>query len=170
MGPPGAGKSVQAEMLAERLGYQYISTGNLLRTENDPEIVAEMNKGEIIASEHIDSLLEERLTQCRAASGVVLDGYPRTLKEVDWISQKAPELGFVFKEVIFLSVPRDELVKRLMLRKRPDDTSASINRRLDEYEADTSPVVEHFRSIGELKEVDGVGAVEAIAGRIDQAL
>lgn len=167
-GPPGSGKSVQGEMLVERNGWQWLSTGALFRESKDPEVLRHLATGELIDDELTNKVLDEALANTANDIKVVVDGYPRNVSQAKSLS------GFLQKHhrqiscVVVFHVPREELMKRLGSRGRAEDTPAVISRRLDIYEEATKPVVNYYRQDPntDVIEIDGMGAPEEVHERI----
>ena len=123
MGPPGAGKGTQADLLAQRLGFPSISTGAMLREEvrrKSPlgnEAKRHMDKGELVPDEVMTGVAEDRLRRPDCARGFILDGYPRTVPQAEALDRVLLQLGRSVDRVISIRVPIDELVKRLSGRR-----------------------------------------------------
>ncbi len=175
LGPQGSGKGTQAQKLSELLGVPALSMGQLLRDVVASgnalgERVAEViNAGRLVSDEIALDVLKHRLEMEDAQHGYVLDGYPRNMAQMN--AYEALERP---TDVIVLLVPREESLKRLMKRAviegRADDTPELIDRRLAIYEEETKPVIERYAELGLLREVDGVGTIEEIAGRVRSVL
>jgi adenylate kinase len=179
-GAPGSGKGTQASRIAERFGIPAISTGSIFRaeaasgTEFGNNLAAMMKTGQLIPDEVTNRLLEERLSQPDAASGWLLDGYPRVIEQAHTLEQIMARQGAGLDAVIYLKVDRDvvidRLVKRGQLEGRSDDNEATIATRMDVYHDKTAPVLDYYAAAGKLVEIDGMGTVEEVASRIDTAL
>jgi len=118
-----------------------------------------MDKGKLVPDEVVDALVAERLREDDTAGGYILDGYPRNLAQAEALArvlEKTPLDG-----VLFLAVADDELVQRLLQRGqgRADDTEDVIRKRLAVYKAHTSPLVDHYRKLALLREIDGHGSI-----------
>jgi adenylate kinase len=147
LGPPGAGKGTQAARLAKRLGLVHISPGEILRDElkddspTDRRIRAIIRSGGLVPDELIDRVVCERLAALSPEQGFVLDGYPRTAVEASSLRDSLARLGRLEPRplVIWLEVPRDELLGRLRRRRtlegRADDSEDAIARRLATHDA-----------------------------------
>lgn len=180
LGPPGAGKGTQGAMLGDRQGLTKIATGDLLRAavkdETDLGTQAKfyMDQGLLVPDDIILRLIEEVLASSVAQRGIIMDGFPRTVGQAEAVGRRLSARGTKVDRVLSITVPRDELVKRMLGRAeqegRSDDTPEAIERRLVVYEEETAPLIAHYEEKGILSEVDGVGTVEEIASRIDQAL
>jgi adenylate kinase len=166
-GPPGSGKSVQGQLLVERNGWKWLSTGDLFRNSKDPEVLKRLATGELIDDELTNKVLSEALTGLNGGSPIVLDGYPRNLDQVKWLVDYLPSHGRKIECVILFEVPKEELVARLAGRGRAEDTPEVISRRLDIYEEKTRPVVDYYReSSVPVLTVDGTGAIPDVHERI----
>ncbi|MCB1118887.1 MAG: adenylate kinase [Chlamydiia bacterium] len=188
MGPPASGKGTQAVSLAKEKGFVHISTGDLLRenvrqqTEIGKQVKEFMDAGKLVPEALVIELLKKRLEQDDAKTGVVLDGFPRTLtqaEELEKLLQSKPI-------VVSLEVPDEELIKRSTGRRscsqcqqiyhiyfnppkqegicdqcqgalihRSDDTEVVVKERLNVYREHTAPVLNYYRKQGVLHTIDG---------------
>lgn len=171
LGPPGAGKGTQADLIQASLGVPHISTGDLLRTavqdqtELGKQAKAYMDEGKLVPDELVIGLIRERL-QSDAASGFLLDGFPRNLAQGETLAKLLEENSVALDHVVSLNVPVEELVKRMMGRGRTDDNEETIRARLDVYENETAPLCDYYRERGVLREIDGLGTPEEISQRV----
>ena len=117
-GPPGSGKSVQGQLLVERNGWQWLSTGDLFRNSKDPEVLKRLATGELIDDELTNKVLDTAIQDVSNEGPIVLDGYPRNLEQVKWLSGYLPQHGRKIQCVVLFQVPREELIKRLAGRGR----------------------------------------------------
>jgi adenylate kinase len=180
LGPPGAGKGTQAQLLAERLGVPQISTGEMLRaavaagSEVGKRAKAFMEAGKLVPDEVVIGVAAQRLGQPDAKKGFILDGFPRTAAQADTLDKLLPSLGFSLECCVSLQVDEEELVKRLLKRAeiegRPDDNERTIRTRMQVYKESTAPLIAYYRARGVLREVDGEGSVSEVAKRLEQAL
>ena len=180
LGPPGAGKGTQARRLVEALGVPQISTGDMLReavASGSPvgrEAKAFMDSGRLVPDEVVIGVTEQRLRQPDAADGFILDGFPRTVAQAEALDTMLAKLGTKLERCISLRVDVDEVVKRLLRRAeiegRSDDNETAIRTRMEEYRRKTQPLVDHYRAAGVLREVEGMGDVDTIARRIQEAV
>lgn len=170
LGPTGAGKTEQAYRLAQRRGWAHLSSGRLLREDNNPQIREEMNQGKLADSGYVDNLLAGALEKVPMEEPIVLDGFLRTPEDVDWLNGELTRLGRRLDKVIFLRLSQEESRERLLKRGRPDDTAAAIDEKWQEYHRVTEPLLEHYHQSGLLQEIDGHGSREEIESRIDEAL
>jgi adenylate kinase len=180
LGAPGAGKGTQAKRLVEELGVPQVSTGDMLRAavaSGSPvgrQAKAHMDAGRLVPDEVVIGVTEQRLREPDVARGFVLDGFPRTVAQARALDELLARLGVRLERVVRIVVDEDELVRRLLRRAaiegRSDDNEDSIRTRMQEYRRKTEPLVEHYRGAGVLTEVDGVGDVEQVAKRIQEAV
>jgi adenylate kinase len=133
LGPPGAGKSVQGGLLGAALGYVSISTGVLLRSKADPELKARMLKGELISSEMVQDLVMLELVSHKPDGALILDGFPRTVDQAQWLVNKTVEEKICIECVLHITVDYEIAKARLLERGRPDDNLEAIEARYSEY-------------------------------------
>ena len=180
MGPPGAGKGTQAAVVAEKYGIPAISTGDIFRAnvgEGTPlglEAKRYMDAGEYVPDSVTNNMVRDRLAQPDAEPGFLLDGYPRTLAQVEELDGMLAASGASLDAVVVLTVDSEELVQRLLKRAetsgRSDDTGEVIRHRQDVYTEQTAPLIDVYRDRGLLLEVDGLGEVAEVSERILTAL
>ena len=176
MGPPGAGKGTQATHIADRFGIPAISTGDIFRanvgqgTELGVEAKRYMDAGEYVPDEITNDMVRNRLAEPDAEGGFLLDGYPRTLAQVEELDGMLSATGHRLDAVVVLTVVEDEIVERLLHRAqvegRADDTAEVIRRRQEVYAEQTAPLIDVYRSRGILVEVDGMGEVDEVTQRV----
>ena len=180
IGPPGAGKGTQAVKLAETFGIPAISTGDIFRenvkneTELGKQAKAFMDRGEYVPDSLTNALVRDRLTWDDAENGFLLDGYPRTEDQVNELDQILNDAGQSLNAVVLITADTDEVVRRLLNRAqeqgRADDTEDVIRRRLEVYAEQTAPLINIYSHRNLVAEVDGLGAVDEVTGRILSAL
>lgn len=169
-GPPGAGKSVQGELLVEEHGWQWVSTGQLFRDSNNAEVKARQKAGELIDDELTNKVLEAALETIDSEM-IVLDGYPRNIDQAKWLINNLPNFNQKIDCVIAFAVSNEELVRRLSGRGRAEDVREVIERRLEIYNEKTNPVLQFLKDQGITVElVDGEGSVEDVHERIQEAV
>lgn len=170
IGPQGSGKGTQAEILAQKYNAVHLSTGDILRNSKDPAVHAILDSGQLFDDETMAKVLQEALARQPANAKIILDGYPRTVTQVELMEGGLKELSFKAAAVIYITLPKAEAVRRLLARGRADDTKEAIEARLVQYEELTRPVVEYYRKAGLLRAVDGLGSVEEVAARLEQVI
>jgi len=176
IGPPGSGKGTQAERISERLGVVAISTGDIFRahvkggTPLGVEATKYMDAGDFVPDSVTNEMVRNRLSQDDVGNGFLLDGYPRTAAQVDYLdgilAAAEQELGVVLQ----LTADDGELVSRLLGRAREtgrsDDNETVIRHRLDLYHQQTEAVVARYAGRGILARVDGIGPVGDVTDRV----
>jgi len=180
MGPPGAGKGTQAIKIAEHYGIPAISTGDIFRalqTADTPlarQVRAIMESGGYVSDEITNEIVADRLAQPDCDSGFLLDGYPRTLQQVQTLDDNLAETNRPITAVISLLADTEEVVARLLRRAeidgRADDNEETIRVRLQVYADQTAPLLEVYRSRGLLIEVNGLGEIDEVSDRVFAAL
>jgi adenylate kinase len=180
MGPPGAGKGTQAITIAVHCGIPAISTGDIFRAnvnERTPLGTAArryMDAGEYVPDEITNGMVRDRLRQPDCWRGFLLDGYPRTLAQVEGLDAMLAGAGVALDSVLALTVDPEELVRRLVRRaeieQRADDTEAVVRRRQEVYTAETAPLLAEYENRGLLVTVDGTGSVNKVSARSLEAL
>jgi adenylate kinase len=180
MGPPGAGKGTQAKVIAERLAIPAISTGDIFRknvseeTDLGREAKRYMDAGDYVPDEITNAMVRDRVAEDDAVDGFLLDGYPRTLSQVEELDSMLEAVGSSLDAVVVLTVDKEEVVARLVKRAqdegRADDTEEVMRHRQDVYEEQTAPLIEVYAERGLLVEVDGMGAVAEVTTRVFAAL
>lgn len=201
-GPPGVGKGSQAQFLSEREGVVHVSTGILLRrairseTELGLKAASYVEHGKLVPGPLVRSLAEEAIAACKY-DRFVLDGYPRTIEQADWLADFLDGHRAPLNTVLSLVVPNEAIVDRLSKRRvnkvtgenyhldfkppptdvepgviiqRKDDLPEAILHRLEIYKQETHPVQEYYRSLGLLQEIDGNGTFEEVYNRILTAI
>jgi len=180
MGPPGAGKGTQAQVIAGRLDVPAISTGDIFRANVSRQtplgIAAQrfMDVGEYVPDKVTNLMVRDRIAEADAQSGFLLDGYPRTLAQVEELDAMLSEHGHALDAVVVLTVDQDEIVQRLLRRAgtqgRVDDTAGVVRHRQDVYTDQTAPLIGVYAARGLLCEIDGMGSVDQVSARVFGAL
>ena len=180
MGPPGAGKGTQATFIADHFGIPAISTGDIFRrnvadgSELGVEAKRFMDAGEYVPDEVTNKMVRNRIDEPDAAKGFLLDGYPRTLAQVEELDSMIAATGHQLDAVLCLTVDEDAVVGRLLKRAeiegRADDTEDVIRRRLEIYREETAPLIKVYDGRGLVVSVDGMGEIDEVQQRIFAAL
>lgn len=180
LGPPGAGKGTQASRVAVGHGIPAISTGDIFRAniKNETELGKQVKdilaSGGYVTDEITNAIVRDRLREDDASEGFLLDGYPRTLAQVDALDAMLAEDGHALDAVLELTVDEDAVVQRLLKRAelegRSDDTEEVIRERQAIYRRETAPLAGVYAERGLLVQVDGMGEVDEVTSRIDDAL
>jgi adenylate kinase len=180
MGPPGAGKGTQAKVVADHFGIPAISTGDIFRSnvsDGTPlgrKAQEYMDKGEYVPDEVTNLMVRARIDEPDAEPGFLLDGYPRTLSQVEELDGMIRHTGHELDAAVVLTVDADEIVARLLRRAdqegRADDTEEVVRRRQEVYSEQTEPLIGVYRRRGIVHEIDGMGPVDEVTKRILDAL
>ncbi|WP_200890998.1 adenylate kinase [Arthrobacter sp. SPG23] len=176
IGPPGSGKGTQAERISGRLGVVAISTGDIFRanvkggTPLGVEARKYMDNGDFVPDSVTNEMVRNRLSQDDAKEGFLLDGYPRTVAQVEYLDGILAAGDQKLGVVLQLTADDEELVSRLLGRAketgRSDDNESVIRHRLDLYHQQTEAVVAQYAGRGILSRVDGIGGVGEVTDRI----
>ena len=165
VGPQGSGKTTQAKMLAEKLGYEYLGTGEMLRgivqrNESGAEMLKKIfSEGKLVDDQTTCKLVQETLSKPEYQNGIIMDGYPRTIEQKNIFD---PDFDIVF----YIKVSDETAVKRLISRGRFDDTGLAIQERLALYHQETGPLVDIFLSEGKLWIIDGEQPIDVVSEHI----
>jgi adenylate kinase len=205
LGAPGSGKGTQAQRLQAKYGVPQVSSGDLLRdavargTELGRKAKSVMDSGQLVSDDIVLGLIRDRLRKPDAASGFILDGFPRNIDQANSLSALLRELGQPIDAVLQLDVRRETLIQRLagrrtcptcgtvynvhslppgvttcakdgaQLYQRPDDKEEVVAKRLEVYQTQTQPLIEHYSKLGLLRVVAGEGALEEVFERMEAA-
>jgi adenylate kinase len=183
LGPPGAGKGTQAKLLQQIYGFMHLSTGDMLRaavaaeTEIGLRAKDVMARGELMSDEFMVQITRDRIDQPDCASGIIFDGFPRTVAQAEALDEVLTERGLSLDGVVEMVVDDGILINRIMTRAaeqpggpREDDNDEALKRRLDVYHSQTAPLIDYYRARGKLKSVNGMAAIEGVASEIVDAL
>ncbi|WP_338105111.1 adenylate kinase [Modestobacter muralis] len=185
LGPPGAGKGTQAQIIAGRMSVPAISTGDIFRanvtgqTELGRQAKAYMDSGDLVPDEITVAMVTDRLAEPDAKAGFLLDGFPRTISQAEQLRDSLTELGHVLDRCLELVVDEDELVRRLSGRRmlvdgawvqRDDDKPETVRHRLEVYREQTSPLSGFYRQAGLLSQIDAIGEIDEVTDRALTAL
>jgi adenylate kinase len=180
VGPPGAGKGTQAAILAETYGIPAISTGDIFRsnvvngTPLGLQVKAIMEAGEYVPDDLTNEIVAARLAETDARAGFLLDGYPRTLDQVNELDRILSKDNSALDAVVLLEAETDEVVARLLKRAieqgRIDDTEEVIRHRMDVYTEQTSPIIAVYDNRQLAVRVNALGPVDEVTARIVDAL
>jgi adenylate kinase len=180
IGPPGAGKGTQGERLAQRLGLTHIAAGDLLRDEvraGTPvgrDAKTYIDRGDLVPDAVIIDLVLPRVEAAAAQAGYLLDGFPRSVAQAQEARRLAEQAGASPDVVLYLDVPREELVRRILARAaeqgRSDDNPTTVRNRLEVFDEVTKPLIAYYRNRGLLKVIDADRDPDAVTGKILSAL
>ena len=174
VGPQGAGKGTQAQLLVKALGIPHVSTGDLFRanlaggTQLGKLAKKYMDAGELVPDEVTQEMVADRVSQADADKGFLLDGFPRNIPQATWLNSLLDGLHAPIDVVVLLTAPDQVLLERMLARGRTDDTAEAISRRLDIYHRETTPLIDFYGS--QVVHVDGVGEVDQVHERVLEAV
>lgn len=175
-GPPGAGKGTQAQKLISDFGIPQISTGDILRaavskgTALGQQAGPLMAAGKLVPDELVIGIVEERLKEADCAKGFLLDGFPRTIPQAEALEAALKKSGKRIEHVVSLEVPDAVIHERMKGRGRADDSPETVQKRLDVFREQTSPLKAHYQASGLLRTVNGVGTLDEISAAIRRAI
>lgn len=171
-GPVGAGKSIQGELLAQAINGEWLSTGQMFRASTNPEVQKILASGELIDDATTFSVVTEAITRVAAEKNIILDGFPRTVAQAEWLTDpEVHQLQRTLDVVVVLEVSEQVILERLSGRGRAEDTPETIARRMEIYHAATNPVLTLLEQAGvRVVRISGEGSVEEIHERIQDAL
>lgn len=168
-GPTGAGKSMQGQMLAVRMGWKWLSTGQMLRDSKDPEVIKVLKSGELVSDELTYEVFDKAIQDAKAKNypRTIVDGFPRTKKQAEWLADYMERTGEKIELVLALEVPEAEIMNRLEKRARMEDTPETIARRMTIYRQKMYPVLGTFAEDGvKIVHVDGTGTAGEVHDKI----
>ena len=180
LGPPGAGKGTQAQVLVEERGLVQLSTGDMLRaavasgSELGQEAKAVMDAGKLMPDEIMVQIISDRISEPDCANGFILDGFPRTTAQAEALDKMLEEKGLPLDHVIEISVDDTILIDRINARvaqtpeaeRRDDDNAETLKHRLEVYHEQTAPILPYYEGRGMLKKVDGMKSIEEVSKQI----
>jgi len=179
LGPPGAGKGTQAERLAAEHDLLKISTGDILRdhvarkTELGLQAKPIMDAGHLLPDDILIALIRDRLASMDKVR-VIFDGFPRTVAQAHGLDMLLEELGAPINAVPLLEVPDEVLIERIVERGRTsgrsDDTDALARERQQVYRDQTQPLIDYYAARGQVRHVNGVGKMDEVYSRIQDAV
>jgi adenylate kinase len=181
-GPPGAGKGTQSKILTTGRGLPQLSTGDMLRAEQEAgtplglSVKATIAKGELVSDETVIRIIADRYDQPDCKNGAVFDGFPRTIPQAQALDAMLAERGRQIDLVLELKVDDAALLSRVEARikaggvLRSDDNPETLAHRLAVYYKNTAPLIDYYRGQGKLASVDGMAPVETVTAQIARVL
>ncbi len=177
-GAPGVGKGTQAQILAEKLGIAHLSTGDAFRkaiaaqTEVGKQVQRYVESGALVPDELVSQTVAEELQKPQYRSGVVLDGFPRTIAQAQALEKMLRNLGMSLTAVINLVVPEEVIIDRLVKRGRKDDQPEIIRHRLEIYHKETAPLLHYYQTHSTIPviTIDGNADIDTVNQRILSAI
>jgi adenylate kinase len=180
LGPQGAGKGTQAKRISDEYGIPHIASGEILRAEMNVgtdlgRLVKDVyDRGDLVSDELMIELIRKRLEQPDTESGFILDGFPRTTAQAEALDTMFSDIGRNLSVAFALQIPDEAAFERLrrraQLEGRADDTDEAIQRRLDNYHRETEPLIEYYRTRGNVVPIRAGRRENEVFGDIQQAL
>jgi len=186
LGPPGAGKGTQATRIAARFAVPQLSTGDMLReavasgSALGARVKGIMERGDLVPDDVVIAVVADRMDHSDAASGFILDGFPRTVAQAEALDRELAARGIALDAVLELEVDEDVLLVRVKGRAdaaakqgqlvRRDDNPDVFKTRLKAYRAQTAPVTEYYRSRGLVHVVDGLQPIDVVTDELAAVL
>ncbi len=171
MGVAGSGKSVQGKTLADHLALPWLSTGEFLRMLIAGDKRRDMISGKLLEDKEIITLVQKIFSMINASDEFILDGFPRTTAQADWLLNQVKHGQLHITAVIHLTADEETVLQRLLGRGRQDDNEEAIRERFEEYEAQVKPIIEHFKAAHiPVHDIDGDQAPEKVQTDILKAL
>ena len=176
-GAPGCGKGTQSELLEKKFGLSHISTGEIIRshikaqTPLGQQMSEYISRGELAPDSVVIGMVEEYLNQNKDIKGTIFDGFPRTTAQAEAFDKLLESLGDSVDIMIYMDVPEEELVRRILLRGkdsgRADDASEDVIRnRIEVYNQQTAIVADYYRAQGKYVAVPSLGTIDEVFNRI----
>lgn len=171
MGIAGSGKGTQAKLITDKHGYHLITMGDVLRMYVTGEQRERMLKGELLSDEEVTAIIDKVLGTIPADEEMILDGYPRTIPQAEWLMEQSKAGRFQLDKAFHLVASREAVKQRLLGRARVDDQEAAIEKRFDEYERATAPLLDWLQQNGvQVIDINAERSVEDVNKDIDSYL
>ena len=176
LGPQGAGKGTQAKRISAEYGIPHIASGEILRSEMDAgtelgqRVKDTIERGDLVSDDLMIELIRNRLEQTDTEAGFVLDGFPRTTVQAEALDFMFADIGRNFSVAFALQIPDEVAFDRLRRRARADDTDEAIQRRLDNYHRETEPLIEFYRTRGNVVPIHADRSENEVFAEISRAL
>lgn len=167
LGPPGSGKGTISKRLVDRNEFTHISTGDLIRNSDDEELKKTVAKGDFIPDRTMVRMLRKALSKVDFEKGVIIDGFPRNVKQAKLLDSLLGKMGVGLSHVVYLSVDesksKDRILKRAESSGRKDDQDEeTILKRFRDYREKTLPLVKKYKKSRKLVDVDASKKIETV--------
>lgn len=175
MGPPGSGKGTFSKKLAERNGFTHISTGDLIRNSQDQELKKKIAKGEFADDKTMVKMLKKAMEEADLENGVIIDGFPRTIKQAKMLDSLLGKFGVGLNHAIYLDLSEERAKERILKRaekeNREDDKDPEvISKRFRTYQEKTAPLVDLYKKSRRLKTIDASQGSEGVYKKVVKEL
>lgn len=175
LGPPGSGKGTLSKKMADRNGFTHISTGDLIRNSDDEKLKKIVAKGEYVPDEIMTKMLRKKLSEADLENGVIIDGFPRTMKQVKILDKLLGKLGVGLNHALYLDLDEETAKKRILKRakeeNREDDKDPeTISKRFSTYQEKTEPLIQDYEKSRRLIKVDASLGSEDVYNKISKKL
>ena len=175
LGAPGSGKGTLSKQLQDKYGIYHISTGDLIRKSDDPELKKIIDGGNLLPDDMMIKLLRKELKKIDVAKGIIFDGFPRTIKQAKRLDSMLGKMGLGLNHAIFLDLDeetaKDRIRERAKKEDRKDDTSDEIiNKRFDEYHEKTFPLLDFYKRSRKLVKIDAAAGREGVLKSVAKKL
>jgi adenylate kinase len=175
LGPPGSGKGTLSKKMADRNGFTHISTGDLIRNSDDEKLKKIVSKGEYVPDEIITKMLRKKLSEADLENGIIIDGFPRTMKQVKILDKLLGKLGVGLNHALYLDLDEETAKKRILKRaqeeNREDDKDPeTVSKRFSTYQEKTEPLIQDYEKSRRLIKVDASLGSEDVYNKISKKL
>jgi len=175
LGAPGSGKGTLSKQLQDKYGIYHISTGDLIRKSDDPELKKIIDGGNLLPDDMMIRLLRKELKKIDVAKGIIFDGFPRTIKQAKRLDSMLGKMGLGLNHAIFLDLDeetaKDRIRERAKKEDRKDDTSDEIiNKRFEEYHEKTFPLLDFYKRSRKLVKIDAAAGREGVLKSVAKKL
>jgi adenylate kinase len=175
LGPPGSGKGTLSKKMADRNGFTHISTGDLIRNSDDEKLKKVVAKGEYVPDEIITKMLRKKLSEADLENGIIIDGFPRTMKQVKILDKLLGKLGVGLNHALYLDLDEETAKKRILKRakeeNREDDKDPeTVSKRFSTYQEKTEPLIQDYEKSRRLIKVDASLGSEDVYNKISKKL
>ena len=176
LGAPGSGKGTLSKQLKDNFGINHISTGDLIRKSDDPELKKAVESGNFISDDMMLKMLRKEMKKLDLDKGIIFDGYPRTIKQARKLDSLLGRIGLGLNHAIFMDLPEEKAKERIRNRAkkegRKDDANDDvIDKRFEEYQEKTFPLVDFYKKSRKLVKIDADlgmdGVLKAIVKKLD---
>lgn len=175
LGAPGSGKGTLSKQLMDKYGINHISTGDLIRKSDDPELKKIIETGNFLPDDMMIKILRKELKNIDIEKGIIFDGFPRTIKQAKRLDSMLGKMGLGLNHALFLDLPEDVAKERIKERakkeNRKDDTSDKIiDKRFDEYHEKTFPLIDFYERSRKLVKIDATSGREGVLKSVSKKL